>query len=152
MIHTCPAPFDIHRDERRFFAVRVNPVHVRDNAYFTRLEKECLRSPECVRAFYDCMMARDLTVRDWKNPPTTEALAEWKHTCESDIVQFVEYYRTANPDVSEIKSSDLYAEYKAYCREFRCTTMTLRAFGMEVKKVIGESVHTMRGTLYKLVV
>jgi uncharacterized short protein YbdD (DUF466 family) len=107
-----------------------------------------LRSAECVRAFYDVLMARDLTGRDWKNPPHTEALAEWKHTCESDIVQFVEHYRTTNPDVYEIKSSDLYAEYKAYCREFRCPAMTLRAFGMEVKKVIGEPAHTMRGNVY----
>ena len=144
-------PFDIHRDERRFFAVRVNPAHVRDNAYFARLDKECLSIPGCIRAFYDVLMARDLTKRDWKNPPTTEALTEWKHTCESDIVQFIEYYRSANPDINEIKSSDLYAEYKAYCREFRCPLITLRVFGMEMTKLIGNASHTRNGKVYTFV-
>ena len=141
-------PFDIHHEERRIFAVRSNPLHVRDAAYFDRLDKECLRVPGVARAFYDYLMARDLTTRDWKNPPATEALKEWKHTCESVIVQFIEYFRTMNPEVVEMLSSELYAEYKNYCREFKSDVMTLRAFGMEVKKVVGESVHTRTGKVY----
>ncbi len=64
------------------------------------------------------------------------------------IVQFLEYYRAMNPEICEIKSSDLYSAYKVYCKEFKADVMTLRGFGMEVKKVIGEPTHTMRGNVY----
>jgi hypothetical protein len=143
-------PFDIHRDERRFFAVQASPVHVRDAAYFDRLDVECLRVPGVARAFYEWLMARNLSGRDWKNLPATAALSEWKHACESIIVQFLEHYRAMNPDVSEIKSSELYLAYKVYCREFKTDALSLRQFGMEVKKVIGEPSHTMYGNVYVL--
>lgn len=143
-------PFDIHRDERRFFAVHASPVHVRDAAYFDRLDTECLRVPGVARAFYEWLMSRNLSGRDWKNPPATVALSEWKHACESVIVQFIEHFRTMSPEVCEIKSSDLYAAYKVYCKEFKSDTMTLRQFGMEVKKVVGEPIHTRVSNVYKL--
>lgn len=53
-----------------------------------------------------------------------------------------------NPDITDIKSSELYSSYKIYCREYKTDVMTLRQFGMEVKKVIGEPAHTMRGNVY----
>ena len=143
-------PFDIHHEERRFFAVRASSCRVRDAAYFDRLDTECLRVAGVARAFYDFLMARDISGRDWKNPPATEALSEWKHACESVIVQFIEHFRTMSPEVCEIKSSDLYAAYKVYCKEYKADTMTLRQFGMEVKKVVGEPVHTRVSNVYKL--
>lgn len=141
-------PFDIHHEERRFFAVRASSARVRDAAYFDRLDTECLRVAGVARAFYDFLMARDISGRDWKNPPATEALSEWKHACESVIVQFIEHFRTMSPEVCEIKSSDLYAAYKVYCKEYKADTMTLRQFGMEVKRVVGEATHTRTGKIY----
>ena len=84
-------------------------------------------------------MSRDLTGRDWKNPPVTEAMREWKHSCESDLLQFLEYYKEMNPTIDEIMSSELYTEYRAYCRDFRRESMKLRQFGMEMKKIGKES-------------
>lgn len=141
-------PFEIHPDERRFFAVRASAEKVRDNAYFTTLG-DCLAKEGSARAFYDVLMARDLSGRDWKNPPVTEAMREWKHSCESDIVQFLEYYKAANPDVDEIKSSELFTHYRVYCREFRHEPMKLRQFGMEMKKAGNEIIHTRSGNVYK---
>jgi len=142
-------PFDIHRDERRFFAVQASPIHVRDAAYFDRLDSECLRVPGVARSFYELLMARNIGTRDWKNPPPTDALRDWKHACESVIVQFLEHFRTMNPEVSEILSSELYGSYKNYCKEFKSDVMTLRQFGMEVKKVIGDASHTRIGKMYE---
>jgi hypothetical protein len=143
-------PFEIHPEERRFFAVRASGEKVRNNEYFTRLLAD-LGKAGVVRDFYDLLMARDLSGRDWKNPPVTEAMREWKHSCESDLVQFLEYYKEMNPAVTEIKSSELYNEYKVYCKEHRQEPLKLRQFGMEMKKVVGESVHTMNGNVHKLV-
>jgi len=142
-------PFDIHRDERRFFAVRASNAHVRDNAYFNALG-ECLKSSGVVRAFYDMLMTRDISGRDWKNPPSTEALKEWKHSCESGVSVFLEHYRTVNPDVDEIKSSELFTFYSSYCREYRQTALKLRQFGIEVKRLLGEPEHRETGNHYVL--
>ena len=79
------------------------------------------------------------------------AMTEWKHSCESDLVQFVEHYRTVHPEVAEIKSSELYTEYRGYCREFHREPLKLRQFGMEMKKVVGESVHTRIGSVYNFI-
>lgn len=141
-------PFDIHRDERRFFAVRVSNAHVRDDSYFKSLGN-CLKAPGVVRAFYDMLIDRDTTKRDWKNPPITEALKEWKHGCESGVSVFLEHYRTMNPDVTEIKSSDLFTTYSSYCREYRQTAVKLRQFGMEVKRLLGDPVHGRTGNYYE---
>jgi len=54
-----------------------------------------------------------------------------------------------NPEVSEILSSELYGSYKNYCKEFKSDVMTLRQFGMEVKKVIGDASHTRIGKMYE---
>ena len=143
-------PFEIHPEERRFFAVRASGEKVRNNEYFTRLLAD-LGKAGVVRDFYDLLMVRDLSGRDWKNPPVTEAMREWKHSCESDLVQFLEYYKEMNPAVTEIKSSELFNEYKAYCTEHRQEPLKMRQFGMEMKKVVGESVHTMKGSFYNLV-
>jgi hypothetical protein len=141
-------PFEIHPEERRFFAVRVSPEKVRNNEYFTRLLGD-LGKPSVVRGLYDHLMSRDLTGRDWKNPPGTEAMREWKHSCESDLLQFLEYYKEMNPTIDEIMSSELYTEYRAYCRDFRRESMKLRQFGMEMKKAGNEIIHTRNGNAYK---
>lgn len=140
-------PFDIHRDERRFFAVRVSNIHVRDNSYFTTL-LDCLKCSCVVRAFYDMLMERDISGRDWKNPPPTEALKEWKHGCESGVSVFLEHYKAMNPDVDEIKSSELFSTYSSYCREYRQISLKLRQFGIEVKRLLGEPEHRASGNYY----
>jgi hypothetical protein len=142
-------PFDIHGGERRFFAVRASGEKVRNNEYFGALV-DCMRAAGAARQFYDLLMERDLTGRDWKNPPATNALADWKHSCESEVVQFVEYFRDANPALAEIKSSELYAEYRGYCKEFKYTALTLRMFAGEIKKILGEPKHGMKGNMYGL--
>jgi hypothetical protein len=142
-------PFDIHGGERRFFAVRASGDKVRNNEYFGALV-ECMRAPGAVREFYDILVERDLTARDWRNPPATSALVDWKHSCESEVVQFIEYFREAKPELKEIKSSELYAEYRWYCKEFKYTALTLRMFAGEVKKILGEPRHGKTGNLYML--
>jgi hypothetical protein len=64
---------------------------------------------------------------------------------------FVEHYRIVHPEVAEIKSSELYNEYRGYCREFHREPLKLRQFGMEMKKVVGESVHTRIGSVYNFI-
>jgi hypothetical protein len=142
-------PFDIHRDERRFFAVRASNKYVRDNSYFNTLG-ESLKSPGTVRAFYDLLMTRDISARDWKNPPSTEALKEWKHSCESGVSVFLEHYKTINPEVHEIKSSELFASYTTFCREYRQAALKLRQFGIEAKRLLGDPGHKETGNYYDL--
>jgi hypothetical protein len=142
-------PFDIHKDERRFFAVSASNKHVRDNAYFNTLG-ECLKSPGVIRAFHDFLITRNISDRDWKNPPSTKALTDWKHSCESGVSVFLEHYTAMNPDIKDIKSSELFTTYSSYCREYRQPALKLRQFGIEVKRLLGEPEHKETGNYYIL--
>ena len=48
----------------------------------------------------------------------------------------------------EFGASELYGHYKDWCRDSRINAMTLRKFGIEIKKILGEPVHTMKGNIY----
>ena len=96
-------------------------------------------------------MARNITDRDWLNPPTTAALAAWKTECMPALDPFIEYFKAHNETPCTIVSSQLYDKYAEYCAVVGEDLLSLRSFGLEMKNIShAEKVHSRDGTVYKL--
>ena len=143
-------PFHIEKTERRMFAVRASADKTKNHAYFHRLGN-AIADPGVSRAFYDFLMARDISGRDWLNPPTTAALAAWKTECMPALDPFIEYFKTNNETPCTIVSSQLYDKYAEYCDKVGEDLLSLRSFGLELKNIIGISKgHSMIGNTYTI--
>jgi hypothetical protein len=145
-------PFTKKPTERRIVANRASNEKCRDFGYFTHLAETVLADKRVVRTFYDFLMNRDISRRDWCNPPETDAMREWKFACESDIQQFLDSYKEENTTRPlEIKASEFYVDYKAWCRTNGSEALGMRHFGIEMNKVTGvETIHKKTGNYYKL--
>lgn len=128
-------PFKIHVNERRFFAVRTSNEKIRNSAYFTHLATVVLQDQGVMRSFYDFLMARDISTRDWSNPPETDAMAAWKAECMPVLQAFVDWFKTTTETPCTIRASDLYAKYHEWCAESGEDPLSLRIWGMEMRNI-----------------
>jgi hypothetical protein len=143
-------PFHIEKTERRMFAVRASADKTKNHAYFHRLGN-AIADTGVSRAFYDFLMARDISDRDWLNPPPTAALAAWKTECMPALDPFIEYFKANNETPCTILSSLLYDKYVEYCDKVGEDLLSLRSFGLEMKNIShAEKVHSRDGTVYKI--
>jgi hypothetical protein len=127
-------PFHIEKTERRMFAVRASADKARNHEYFHRLGS-AIADTGVSRAFYDFLMARDISDRDWLNPPPTAALAAWKTECMPTLEPFIEYFKANNETPCDILSSQLYKFYSEWCEILNEESLTLTSFGTEMQQI-----------------
>lgn len=127
-------PFFIERTERRIFAVKSSSEKCRNQAYFKRL-LGAMEDPSVIRKFYDFLMSRDLSTRDWCNPPSTPALETWKEECLVKLEPFIDWYKE-NYELTDVLASHLYKAYVEWCGIMDIDeVMTRTTFGNEMKQI-----------------
>lgn len=146
-------PFHINLSERRFFAVRSSSEKVRNSAYFSHLAEAVLKDEGVIRSFYDFLMARPIAARDWLNPPQTDALTAWKSECMPVLHPFIEWYSaTIVTKPHTVRASEIYARYQDWCAEVEEELLSVRSFGVELRKIPQIlKVHSRTGTTYSFV-
>ena len=144
-------PFHIERTERRIFAVKASAEKCRNHAYFQRL-LGAMDNPEIVSSFYTFLRSRNISKRDWCNPPATDALTAWKMECMPRLEPFVEYFKTTNASPCTIVASRLYSAYLEWCETTEEEPLSIRSFGLELKQLSGVAKgHSMSGNIYTIV-
>jgi len=132
------------------FAVRASADKTKSKAYFQRLGN-AIADQGVTRNFYDFLMTRDLTDRDWFNPPVTSALQSWKTECMPRLDPFIDYFKANNETPCTILSSHLYDKYTEWCETVSEEVLSLRHFGLEMKHISNvEKEHSRDGTIYKI--
>ena len=143
-------PFQIERSERRVFAVKASAEKCRNHAYFQRLIG-AMSTEGITRKFYDFLMTRNLTHRDWCNPPATEALTAWKMECLPRLEPFIDYFKMTTDTPCDVLASQLYSSYLEWCETVNEEALSLRLFGIEMKHINQVSKgHSRDGTVYKI--
>jgi len=141
-------PYHIAPTARQQTAVEASPEKAKDTDYFQKLSA-AMANKGVVRAFYDFLMSRDLTTRDWLNPPVTAALKAWKSECMPRLSSFIEYYKSTVELPCTVLSSQMYSTYVEWCESVTEDVLTLRHFGMEMKNIqCVKKAHSMAGTAY----
>ena len=103
------------------------------------------------RKFYDFLMTRNLTHRDWCNPPATEALTAWKMECLPRLEPFIDYFKMTTDTPCDVLASQLYSSYLEWCETVNEEALSLRLFGIEMKHINQVSKgHSRDGTVYKI--
>lgn len=127
-------PFFIERTERRIFAVKSSSEKCRNQAYFKRL-LDAMGKPDNVRKFYDFLMSRDISKRDWCNPPSTPALETWKEECLVKLDPFIDWYKQSF-DLTDVLASNLHKRYLEWCEIMDIDdVMNKTTFGNEMKLI-----------------
>jgi hypothetical protein len=127
-------PFQIERSERRVFAVKASAEKCRNHAYFQRL-LGAMSTEGVTRNFYDFLMTRNLTHRDWCNPPATEALTAWKMECLPRLEPFIDYFKMTTDTPCDVLASQLYSSYLEWCETVSEESLSITAFGIEMKHI-----------------
>lgn len=109
-------PFKIEPTERRFFGIQASNEKCRNAEYFTALSR-AMNDPGVVYGFYNFLMRRDITGRDWKNPPQTEYMKSMIAASLPDVFHFLNDFLEVEGASGEIviKASDIYNTYKDWC-------------------------------------
>lgn len=127
-------PFKIERTERRIFAVKASSEKCKNQEYFKRL-MDAMNNPIVAREFYEYLKKRDLSKRDWNNPPSTPALEAWKEECMAKLEPFIDWYRVKNGS-DDILASQLYNSYIEWCELMENEEILSKtAFGVELKEI-----------------
>jgi len=143
-------PFHIEKTERRMFAVRASAEKCQNQAYFQRLST-AMADNGVIRGFYDFLRTRDLTGRDWCNPPATDALNAWKTECMPKLEPFIDYFKANNASPSTIVASRFYDAYVGWCDTTEEEPLSIRSFGLELKQFPGVAKgHSMAGNVYTI--
>jgi len=78
----------VEDSNRRYAVFRSSEEHICDASYFNRLT-EYMKRPEVIRAFYDFLMARDISKFHHTNIPKNELYREMKRSSMDSILQWV---------------------------------------------------------------
>lgn len=114
------SPFKIEPTERRFFGIQASNEKCRNADYFSALSR-AMSNPGVVYGFYNFLMTRDISRRDWKNPPQTEYMKTMIAASLPDVFHFVNDFLEAegtgemNDAEIVIKASEIYNTYKDWC-------------------------------------
>lgn len=135
----------------RVFAIRASSEKCHNQSYFLRLSS-AMTDNNVVRSFYDFLMTRDITGRDWCNPPITVALQSWKTECMPRLEPFIDYFKANNETPCEVLSSRLYTLYLEWCELMDEESLTVTSFGLEMKHInfISKGRNT-NGIFYKFI-
>lgn len=145
------APFHIENTERRIFAVKASSEKYRNFNYFTQLAAS-MEDKTVIKGFYDFLMGRDISNRDWCNPPITEALRAWKAECMPKLAPFIEWLITdTSANEMRFKASELYSKYIDWCQETGEDALTLTTFGIEMKNMSSVSKERTRAGVFYVI-
>ena len=139
--------------DRRFALFRCSSVYRGNRAYFNELGRH-LRNPKVARAFFQFLMARDLSMYPYdfqSSRPITEYYKETQLAGIPVIARFLS--ALVNDDISlNYKSRDLYENYKRFHNDGNYKfLLTETSFSREIQRISGISrKRTSHGTLYEI--
>jgi phage/plasmid-associated DNA primase len=88
-------------------------------------------------------MSRDISGRDWKNPPQTEYMKSMISASLPDVFHFVnDFIEDHESDEICIRASEFYETYKEWCRFSETKPKTLSTFGNTMCTIKG--IHKIR--------
>jgi hypothetical protein len=145
-------PFQIELTERRIFAVKASAEKCKKQAYFKKLI-DAMADSSVIRCFYNFLMKRKLSARDWCNPPVTPALTAWKEECMPRLQPFLDWYKASDEPTVDVLASNIYTEYLKWCETIKDDEpISYRAFGLEMKQLSGVSKgHSRIGNVYTII-
>lgn len=133
------SPFKIEPTERRFFGIHASNEKCRNSHYFSQLSS-AMSDVGVAVGFYHFLMKRDISGRDWKNPPQTDYMKSMIVASLPDIFHFVnDFLEDHTEDEICIKASEMYESYKEWCRFGEIKPLSLKSFGNDIAHIKGIS-------------
>ena len=132
-------PFVVEQTDRRLVYWWCSSEKLGDSVFWTETY-ELLNDEGTVASVYNYFMNYDITGFNSCVPPETQYKEALKHDEKRSSVIFLEQYR----ETTEIKSSDLYAEYQGYCVENTLVAITPNKFYRDITEMCQKKLYNSR--------
>jgi phage/plasmid-associated DNA primase len=153
--NSIPISLEGHRD-RRYVFIEADNKWCKDSGHWVPFYEEVIGDDGVLRGFYDLLMKRDLSARDWSAIPQTEIRQEMIEATVHPIVFWFDKFIHDHPIDRVWTPAKLYEHYKSYCGEHGYTCCSnVKAFGIVFKDQIPlsecgvEKKHTNKGMTYR---
>lgn len=149
-------PIKIEPSDRRFVVFECSNKNRNNREYFAKVYNAFL-DDQVIRAFYDFLMSKDLTLFDLvTNRPTTKIYKDIQESSLPHIVRFMidKYYEIPENELNsyEVKASTFFKQYTEWCEKNHIKdTFTNTVFGRKIKGYSGvDTRRTRSGVVYSI--
>jgi hypothetical protein len=125
----------IEPSDRRFVVFRSSSEHRREYSYFQRLSY-IMDLPEVQRAFFDLLLARDLSGFDHTKRPLTALYREMKEACRDDFLTYVLENETQfENDTVTLRCTEWLSLYNDWACVSNLPRENIRSFGIKINEL-----------------
>jgi hypothetical protein len=141
-------PVKIEESDRRFIMYEMSSDFVGNTEYFDNLYDNIFEDEKIAQTFYNLLKNRKINYKRLKNPPKTSIYNNVKEASLPKEYLFLKDYFNLNDKTTEIKSSDLYNNYKKYLEvNYPEWKTNITKFGLIITKIF-EKVQKGGGYVY----
>lgn len=137
--NSIPISLEGHRD-RRYVFVEADNKWCKLSSHWIPFYEEVIGDQGVLRGFYDLLMKRDISARDWSAIPQTEIRQEMIEATVHPIVFWFDKFIHDHPIDRTWTPAKLYESYKSHCglHGYTCCS-NMKAFGIVFKDQIPHS-------------
>lgn len=145
------------KDDRRYCIVECSSELCKKSEFWNSFYDEVVNDEGVIRGFYDALMGRDISGRNWMKLPDTELRQEVIDVSTHPIVFWFDIFIRSNPIEQRWTPIQLYDGYRSYCTEHGINSCrNVKSFGISFRDHIAfdecgiEKVRTNRGMAYEI--
>ncbi len=145
------------KDDRRYCIIECSSELCKLSEFWNDFYNEVVNDEGVIRGFYDALMMRDISGRNWMKLPDTELRQEVIDVSTHPIVFWFDMFIRSHPIDQRWTPSQLFDSYRSYCAEHGIDSCkNAKSFGISFRDHIAfdecgiEKTRTMHGMSYEI--
>lgn len=145
------------KDDRRYCIIECSSELCKISEFWNDFYDQVVNDEGVIRGFYDALMDRDISGRDWMKLPETELRQEVIDVSTHPIVFWFDIFIRSNPVDQRWTPIQLYDGYRSYCTEHGINSCkNAKSFGISFRDHIAfdecgiEKTRTKHGMAYEI--
>ena len=145
------------KDDRRYCIIECSSELCKISEFWNSFYDEVVNDEGVLRGFYDAIMMRDISGRNWMKLPETELRQEVIDVSTHPIVFWFDHWVRSHPVDQRWTPTQLFDSYRSYCAEHGINSCrNVKSFGISFRDHIAfdecgiEKTRTMHGMAYEI--
>ena len=147
------------KDDRRYCIIECSSelIGPQNSGFWNKFYDEVVNDEGVIRGFYDALMIRDISGRNWRDIPDTELRQEVIDVSTHPIVFWFDMFIRSHPIDQRWTPTQLFESYRLYCSEHGINSCkNVKSFGISFRDHIAfdecgiEKTKTKHGMAYEI--